>query len=46
MTLLNTVRTSAVKHLGAREILREFGMTLGYMRTILACMLALFIGKR
>ena len=44
MAVMNTVRTSAVKYLGAREILREFGMTRWwYMRTILACTLALFV---
>ena len=37
------VETSAVKRLGAREILREFGMTLWYLRTILACMLVMFV---
>ena len=37
------VNASAVKRLGAREILREFGMTLWYLRTILAGLLLLFI---
>jgi hypothetical protein len=40
---MNTVKTSVVTRLSARTILREFGMTRWYMRTILACMLALFV---
>ena len=40
VTVLNTVKASAVKLLGARESLRKFGTTLSYMRTILACRLA------
>lgn len=35
--------SSAVKRIGAREILREFGMTLWLLRTILACMVLLFV---
>ena len=35
--------SSAVTRVGAREILREFGMTLWLLRTILAFMMLLFV---
>jgi voltage-gated potassium channel len=37
------VKASSAERLGARPILREFGMTLWYLRTVLACMLAMFV---
>jgi voltage-gated potassium channel len=40
---MDNVKASAAKRVGAREILREFGITLWYLRTIFVFLLAMFV---